>query len=522
MALKVTAIPAKKPVVSAASKTQVATRRVAAYARVSTASEEQATSYEAQVSYYTDYIASRADWQMVDIYTDEGITGTSTKNRIGFQRMVKDALDGKIDLIVTKSVSRFARNTVDSLTTVRQLKEAGVEIYFEKENIWTLDAKGELLITIMSSLAQEESRSISENVRWGRRKSFADGKVTLPYGHFLGYEKGPDGRPAIDPDQAALVRRIYRMFLTGYSFSNIANTFTQEGIPVPGYKGDKWHPGTIKSILTNEKYRGDALLQKSYIEDFLTKRQVKNKGEVAQYYVTGSHEAIIDPETFELVQAEIAARKGRRDIYPFTQKLLCTVCGAFYGSKVWHSNDKYRQVVWQCNNKYRVQHPANMPHPSSTMVERRFVEALAELLKRRPRILKAVKAALREVMDTRELEARKTKLLVEIEGLNALMLKEVEQNSRSRQNQDAYLVRFAELEAEQKKAVEAFELVEAEISDRQSRAVRMRHFVDSLAEVNGPVLEFDFRLWHVLVDHARVSPDGAIEFIWKWGETPTD
>ena len=177
--------------------------------------------------------------------------------------MVTDALDGKIDLIVTKSVSRFARNTVDSLTTVRQLKEKGVEIYFEKENIWTLDSKGELLITIMSSLAQEESRSISENCVWGQRKRFADGKVTVPFGHFLGYDRGPDGNLVLNKAEAAIVKRIFSMFLQGMTPYGIASQFTADGIPTPGHK-EKWNAGTVRHMLENEKYKGDALLQKSY------------------------------------------------------------------------------------------------------------------------------------------------------------------------------------------------------------------------------------------------------------------
>ena len=192
-AKNVTTIPATINRFSSTPINEQRKRRTAGYARVSTDSDEQFTSYEAQVDYYTEYIKSRSDWKFVDVYTDEGISGTNTKNREGFRNMIADALDGKIDLIVTKSVSRFARNTVDSLTTVRQLKEKGIEIYFEKENIWTLDSKGELLITIMSSLAQEESRSISENVVWGQRKRFADGKVTVPFGRFLGYDRGEDG-----------------------------------------------------------------------------------------------------------------------------------------------------------------------------------------------------------------------------------------------------------------------------------------------------------------------------------------
>ena len=215
MTKKVTTIPATITKFSQTPINRVTKRRVAAYARVSTEQEEQQTSYEAQIDYYTNYISGREDWEFAGMYSDEGISATNTKKRVGFQTMVTDALDGKIDLIVTKSVSRFARNTVDSLTTVRQLKEKGVEIYFEKENIWTLDSKGELLITIMSSLAQEESRSISENVVWGQRKRFADGKVTVPFKRFLGYDMGEDRNLVVNPEQAKLVKRIYGMFLQG-------------------------------------------------------------------------------------------------------------------------------------------------------------------------------------------------------------------------------------------------------------------------------------------------------------------
>ena len=193
-------IPASVNLYNAVPITNKKKRKVAAYARVSTDQEEQLTSYEAQVDYYTNYIKSRDDWEFVDVYTDEGISGTSTKHREGFNKMVEYAMAGNIDLIITKSVSRFARNTVDSLTTIRKLKDIGCECYFEKENIWTFDGKGELLLTIMSSLAQEESRSISENVKWGHRKRFADGKVTVPFGHFLGYKRGEDGNLVIDEE----------------------------------------------------------------------------------------------------------------------------------------------------------------------------------------------------------------------------------------------------------------------------------------------------------------------------------
>lgn len=309
-------------------------RRVAGYARVSTDHEDQVTSYEAQVDYYTSYIKGRNDWEFVGIYTDEGISATNTRHRDGFNTMVKDALDNKIDLIITKSVSRFARNTVDSLTTVRKLKDKGIEVYFEKENIWTLDAKGELLITIMSSLAQEESRSISENTTWGQRKRFADGKVSVPFKQFLGYDKGQDGNLVVNREQARTVKLIYRLYLSGYTFHFIASDLTERGIKTPA-GCDVWSPSTVRSILTNEKYKGDALLQKRYTVDFLTKKTKANQGEVPQYYVENDHEAIVSPQVFDLAQEEIkktwawwqAAQRGQ---YLFIE------------DKMW----RLRQLVW--------------------------------------------------------------------------------------------------------------------------------------------------------------------------------
>ena len=282
-------------------------RRAAAYARISTDHEDQLTSCETQVEYYTSYIKERPDLEFVEIYTDEGITGTSIRRREGFKRMISDALDGKIDLIITKSVSRFARNTVDLLSTIRLLKEHGVEVFFERENICTFNARGELLLSIMASIAQEESRSISENCKWGQRRRFAEGKFSVPYKRFLGYDRGENGELVINEKQAAIVRRIYDMFLQGRTTYAIAKALTEDKIPTPGGK-EVWSKNVIKSILTNEKYKGDALLQKVYTVDYLTKRKKKNTGEITQYYAEGSHEAIIPPHIFDEVQ-EIFARK---------------------------------------------------------------------------------------------------------------------------------------------------------------------------------------------------------------------
>jgi len=261
----ITMIPAKKTMFTSAGQATnlLGKRRTAGYARVSTDKEEQENSFDRQVRYYTNYIQERPELEFVSVYTDDGISATSTAKREGFNSMVADALDGKMDLIVTKSVSRFARNTVDSLSTIRKLKEKGVEVFFEKEQIWTFDGKGELLITIMSSLAQEESRSISENTTWGHRRRMQEGRVSMAYGQFLGYEKGEDGKPAINETEAQIVRLIYKLFIEGKTPSAIVKYLMSHGIPSPGGK-ERWQTTVVRSILENEKYAGNALLQKRY------------------------------------------------------------------------------------------------------------------------------------------------------------------------------------------------------------------------------------------------------------------
>ncbi len=359
--------------------------RVAAYARVSTEQDEQQSSYEAQVKYYTNYIQNNPSWEFVGVFADEGISGTNTKKRDGFNKMIALALNGGIDLILTKSISRFARNTVDTLQTVRDLKEKDVEVYFEKENIHTLDPKCEVMLTIMSSLAQEESRSISENVRWGKQKSMQDGKVSLAYSHFLGYCKGPDGRPEIVEEEAKIVRGIYEDFLAGKSISQIAEDLTARGIPTPGGK-TKWRISTVNSILRNEKYKGDAILQKTYTVDYLSKKVRKNTGEKIRYMVTNSHEPIIAPDVYERVQRELSRRRSARPKKagmdsPFANRLVCADCGAFYGHKVWRSGGKNRNRydVWYCNHRYNSESQCKTPTLREDEIKASFLNALKQL-----------------------------------------------------------------------------------------------------------------------------------------------
>ncbi len=496
-------------------------RRVAGYARVSTDSDDQYASYEAQVDYYTTMIKGKPEWTFIDIYTDEGISGTNTKHREGFNKMVKDALLGKIDLIVTKSVSRFARNTVDSLTTIRKLKMHKVEVYFEKENIWTFDSKGELLITIMSSLAQEESRSISENTKWGRRKRFADGQVTVPYTRFLGYDKGPDGNLVINPQQAELVRYIFTLFLQGRSFHAIAKLLEDEEYRTVTDK-TVWHPSTIKRILTNEKYKGDALLQKYYIADFLTKKPVVNNGEVPQYYVKDNHEAITSPEVFDLVQKEIKYRSQHVETTKgssiFCGHIRCGICGGVFGSKVWHSNSKYRKVIWQCNNKYADQdNTCTSPHFSEDELKVLFVRAVNKLITDKNTIIKGFEEISDEIFDTSEDKAQLETLKVERIETVSLMEQLTAENASVAMDQDEYKRRFEMLSERYTKVKEKSAALDEATRDRQYRKTKTEWFLKALRKQDGMIDEFSEELWHALVDNAKVYGKDDVRFTFKNG-----
>ncbi len=364
MARNITVIPAKANRTNLAENLKLQKKRVAAYCRVSTDQAEQLSSYEAQVKYYTAYIEGNPEYECAGIYADEGISGTNTKKREQFNRMIEDCKARKIDMVITKSISRFARNTLDTLTYVRLLKDLGIEVFFEKENIKTLDSKGEVLLSILSSLAQDESRSISENSTWGIRRRFEQGKLHINHTKFLGYDKDKNGNLVINPKQAKIVKRIYEDFLDGKGANRIARDLENDGTLNWNGKA-KWYEGSIRKMLTNEKYKGDALLQKTYTVDFLSKKRADNNGEVPQYYVEDSHPAIIDKEMWEAVQLEMERRRNFALKYgiqkleyattdnPFAGRVICGSCGRVFGRKVWNStSEKLRRIVWQCNGKY--------------------------------------------------------------------------------------------------------------------------------------------------------------------------
>jgi DNA invertase Pin-like site-specific DNA recombinase len=490
-----------------------ALRQVAAYARVSTDSDEQFTSFEAQVDYYTRQIAAKTDWMMVEVYTDEGITGTNTKKRDGFNRMIADALAGKIDLIITKSISRFARNTVDTLTAVRQLKDKGVEVFFEKENIYTMDSKGELLITIMSSLAQEESRSISENVAWGKRAKCEEGKVYLPYKQFLGYEKGSDGLPQIVEDQAETVRLIYKLFLDGLMPSGIAKKLTERGILSPARKS-VWYSGTVESILTNEKYKGDALLQKTFCVNFLTKEMKRNEGELPQYYVEQSHPAIVSPEVFDEVQQELKRRREARYVGRsgcFSSKIICGECGSYYGRKVWHSTDKYRTVIWRCQHKYDNGEPCKTPHVTEEQIKAAFVAEMNRVIANKEQVLADIKMLIATLTDISELEESEAAAGKELEAVSESMRKLVDAYAHALIIQAEYDDRYAELLAQSRMLEERITEIGEQREQRKARKRELDAFYRVL-RATGPIIEFDEELWNVAVESVIVSASGEVLF----------
>lgn len=519
-AKNVTVIPATLHMHTEVPKNVSIRKRVAAYARVSTDSDEQLTSYEAQVDYYTEYIKHNPDWDFMGVYTDVGISAVMTKHREGFNQMIKDSLNGKIDLIITKSVSRFARNTVDSLSTVRKLKEKGVEVYFQKENIYTFDSKGELLITIMSSLAQEESRSISENVTWGQRKRFADGKVSIPYGQFLGYRKGSDGLPEIIPDEAETVREIYRMFITGKSTNAIAKQFTMDGIPTPGGK-KKWQRATIESILTNEKYKGSALLQKQFTVDFLTKRMKDNAGEVPQYYVEESHPAIINPDEWEAVQIEMSKRKNSVKRHtcnsPFSGKIICGDCGEIFGSKVWHSNSKYRRIIWQCNHKFEGIHKCATPHLYEETIKQHFIQVISKYLSNRDAVIEDLQYVKRSMCDTDFIDSDIEKAEHEMEILSGMIHQCIMQNASAEVTEEEYHKNYADLTERYEKQKDHLNELLGIRQSMEETALTLSGMLFELAELDDLPIEFNETLWNATIDHVTVHDDERIVFTIKDG-----
>lgn len=382
-----------KPEFSGENRIDIRPKRVAAYCRVSTDKEQQEHSFETQKEMYTEMIMMKPNWQMAGIYADEGITGTIAKKRPDFMRMIEDCRKGKIDLIITKSVSRFSRNNLDCLLYVRELKEMGIPIIFEKEGVNTLQVSSELLITLFSGLSQAESESISMNVKIGKRQSLKNGNVPFSYKSFLGYRKGADGKPEIDEEQAVIIRRIFAEYLAGKSLLDIAKGLTADEIPTARGKTN-WSSARVQSILTNEKYKGDALLQKTYVVDCISKKSKKNNGELPMYYVENNHPAIIERTVFDRVQEEISRRNSKKKVkqvgtktelgkysgkYALSEILYCGNCGTPYRRCTWSKNGK-KKIVWRCISRldYGTKYCKDSPSIEESVLHNAISEAITQ------------------------------------------------------------------------------------------------------------------------------------------------
>mgnify|MGYP000703343216 FL=1 len=359
--------------------------RVAAYCRVSTELEQQQSSYDIQIEYYTRHIMQNPNWIFAGVFADDGRSATNTFRRDDFNQLMNQCMKGKVDMVITKSISRFARNTVDCISWVRKLREKNVAVYFEKENLNTLDDSTEMILTILSSQAQEESRAISTNVKWGYARKFEKGESTRQRSY--GFRKAPTGEMCIVEEEAAVIRNMARWFLDGDSLERIKHRLEDAGIETTTGKRT-WSTGTIYNILTNEKIMGDVLLQKTFTADYLTKRRVKNSGQQKQYYVKNHHEAIIPKTVYYKIQEEIArrsslkkdgTRKGKTaqgvysSKYALTGIMVCNECGAHYRRTTWAKNGK-KVIVWRCIN--RLEHGTKRCHESPTLKEEVIQEAI--------------------------------------------------------------------------------------------------------------------------------------------------
>ena len=528
----ISVIPAM-PAYDRTVRPQMKALRVAAYCRVSTLMEQQESSYEAQVGYYTEKIKSNPNWKLAGIYADDGKSATSTRKRADFQAMIDDCMAGKIDIVITKSISRFARNTVDSLTQIRKLKEKNIAVYFEKEGINTLEGSGELLITILSSQAQEESRNISENCRWGIVRRFEDGKVIVNHSKFMGYTKDKDGNLIIVPEEAEVVRRIFRLFLEGNSSYRIKQILEADGIRT-ATGNTVWQATVIDKMLVNEKYMGDALLQKTYTVDFLTKKKVMNKGIVPQYYVEDDHEPIIPKELFHRVQEEKARRasiyradtkkknieiKGKYSSkYVLSDIMVCAECGQPYRRQVW---SKYgaKRAVWRCDN--RLKHGSKRCKHSPTLKEEILHEAIMtavnSVVEDQGEFVQAFRENVIRIIGSYSAAAEPTEYDSQIEELQKKMMKLIEDSAKAESADEVFDKEYRIIADEIKELKKKKTKVVRERQLAESYDQRMQDMESYMRKTNYLKKEFDDDLVRRLLRAVRVINESKIEIQFQSG-----
>lgn len=506
--------------------------RMAAYCRVSTDSAEQKTSYETQKQVYTDMIARRKDWTMVGIYADEGISGTRADKRPEFNKMIKDCLAGKIDYIITKSVSRFARNTVECLEFVRMLKARNIGILFEEQNIDTLKCDSELYLVIYAGFAQSESESMSKNITWAFRKNFEEGKVVFNYSKMVGYRKGNDGNPEIIPEEAEIIRNIYDWFLAGKTPREIIDLLITDGIQTKCGK-QKWSVGTIQSILRNEKYCGDAILQKTVTIDCISKTHKKNTGEAPMYYVHNNHEAIVTREQFNRVQEELLRRntivpknaskaisaQGRYSRYALTEIMHCDECGSRYKRCTW-AKKGVRKIVWRCMS--RIEHGTQYCKNSPSLEESKLHQAIVRAINRfnqenetTYRLL--MKASLSDALGIGGSNKEMELLTRRIDSLNKKMMALVSEAVAEGQSIDDNEGEFKEISDEIAQLNNRVSAIKELMTNDENAKNRLESINAKVEELKDGITEYDDTIVRQMIECIKVYDDNKIEVIFGGG-----
>ena len=507
-------------------------KRVAAYCRVSTDSEEQLTSYQNQMRVYTEMIAANKEWEFAGLYADEGISGTRADKRPEFQRMIRDCHNGKIDYIITKSVSRFARNTVECLEYVRSLKAQGIGIFFEEQNIDTLKNESELYLVIYAGFAQSESESISKHITWTYRKNFEDGKVSFQYKRLLGYRKGEDGKPEIVPEEAAIVERIYEMFLAGQPVKVIAQTLQAEKIEIPG-KNLSFSKNMIMNILRNEKYCGDCILQKTVTVDCISKTRKANQGEAPMYIVENNHPAIISREVFNRAQEELIRRQalraksdktsitatGKYSKYALTEVLQCAECGSRYRRVTWTAHGR-KKIVWRCIS--RLDYGTKHCKDSITVEEEALHGAVVRALNRfhtedESTYLALMKATIGEAIGINGGSEEIDLLTRRIDTLNKRMLDLVNETVAAGKDVESSEDEFKGISDQIEQLNRRIAAIQESIHKDGSRQARLEEIQSIIAKRSANETQYDDSIVRQMIECIKVHSDGRLTIIFGGG-----
>ena len=507
-------------------------KRVAAYCRVSTGSDEQITSYNNQMKVYTEMIAANKEWEFAGLYADEGISGTRADKRPQFQKMIDDCLKGKIDMIITKSVSRFARNTVECLDYVRMLKEKGIGIYFEEQNIDTLKSDSELYLVIYAGFAQSESESISKNITWTHRKNFEEGKPVFMYSRWLGYKKGEDGTPEIVPEEAEVVRRIFDMYLSGKSTDEIAHIMRSENITFPEKKLILSKSAIIR-MLKNEKYCGDCILQKTITLDPISKKRKANEGEAPMWLVENSHPAIISRDVFNRVQEETSRRNakapasqknaltasGKHSRYALTDVLMCGECGSRFRRVTWTARGNKR-IVWRCISRldYGKKYCPDSITVSEEALHRAIVKALNKFnAEDESTYLMLMKSTIGDAIGLNGGSDEIDLLERRIDALNKRMLDLVSESIQEGNDAESYEEEFKSISTQIEQLNGRINAIRESESEDGELQARLEEIQDTIANRKKNKDVYDDSIVRQMVECIKVYKDGRIQIILGGG-----